>query len=206
MDRHRGGQNIPNEVRPLVATISAQAFKDLRRRGETPMLIDVRTPAEYGEVHVDCARNVPLDRLDPKSLASGLGGQHDPIYFVCRSGGRSKQACEKMIAAGITNVVSVDGGTAACELAGVAVLHGGKAMSLERQVRITAGVIVAIGAAMGGFTSQPWNTVGIGLAGFIGIGLVFAGITDTCGMAMVLARMPWNQAPRTSATCSRAVE
>lgn len=190
----------------MVATISAQAFKDLRRRGETPMLIDVRTPAEYGEVHVDCARNVPLDRLDPKSLASGLGGQHDPIYFVCRSGGRSKQACEKMIAAGITNVVSVDGGTAACELAGVAVLHGRKAMSLERQVRITAGVIVAIGAAMGGFTSQPWNTIGIGLAGFIGIGLVFAGITDTCGMAMVLARMPWNQAPRTSATCSRAVE
>ena len=93
MDRHRGGQNIPKEVRPLVATISAQAFKDLRRRGETPMLIDVRTPAEYGEVHVDCARNVPLDRLDPKSLASGLGGQQDPIYFVCRSGGRSKQAC-----------------------------------------------------------------------------------------------------------------
>lgn len=179
----------------MVATISAQAFADLRRRGESLTLIDVRTPAEYGEIHVDCARNMPLDRLDPQAAVAAHGGRPGPIYFVCRSGGRSKQACEKMLAAGIENVVSVDGGTAACESAGVSVIRGKKAISLERQVRIAAGALVAVGAALAAFgPDATWKAIGAGIAGFVGCGLVFAGITDTCGMAMVLARMPWNQA------------
>jgi hypothetical protein len=120
------------------------------------------------------------------------------MYFVCRSGGRSKSACEKMITAGITNVVSVDGGTSACETAGLPVVRGKKAMSLERQVRIAAGALVAIGAALATFGPDPiWKNIGAGLAAFVGCGLVFAGITDTCGMAMLIARMPWNQSPRT---------
>ena len=187
----------------MVATISPQSFSDLRRRGERVSLVDVRTPAEYGEVHVDCAVNVPLDRLDPKSLAADHGRQ-GPIYFVCKSGGRSRQACEKMIAAGISDVVSVEGGTAACESAGLPVVRGRKAMSLERQVRITAGSIVAIGAALAAFAPPPWSQAGLGLAGFIGVGLVFAGVTDTCGMAMMLAKMPWNQTagPAAASSCS----
>ena len=170
----------------MVATISPTALADLRRRGEAVHLIDVRTPAEYGEVHVEFARNLPLDRLDPKALASTIGGREGPVYFVCRSGGRSQKACEQLMAAGIGDVVSVEGGTAACEAAGLPVVRGRKAMSLERQVRIAAGALVAIGA---------------GLAGFVGCGLVFAGVTDTCGMAMLLARMPWNQASGSGAAC-----
>ena len=190
----------------MVATISAQALADLRRRGESLTLIDVRTPAEYGEVHVDCARNMPLDRLDPQAVVAEHGGKNAPIYFVCRSGGRSKQACEKMLAAGIDNVVSVDGGTGACESAGVSVIRGKKAMSLERQVRIAAGALVAIGAALAAFgPDATWKLVGAGLAGFVGCGLVFAGITDTCGMAMLIARMPWNQRYSGATTCARAV-
>lgn len=188
----------------MVATISPTQLLDLRRRGEAINLIDVRTPAEYGEVHVDFARNVPLDRLDPKQIAADHGGRSGPIYFVCRSGGRSKTACEKMIAAGVSDVVSVDGGTAACDAAGLPVVRGKKAMSLERQVRIAAGALVAIGAALAAFGPDPlWQSIGAGLAGFVGCGLVFAGITDTCGMAMLISRMPWNQAP--AATCSRLV-
>jgi len=186
----------------MVATISPAQLLDLRRRGETVNLIDVRTPAEYGEVHVDFARNVPLDRLDPARIAADHGGRSEPIYFVCRSGGRSKTACEKMIAAGVSDVVSVDGGTTACDAAGLPVVRGKKAMSLERQVRIAAGALVAIGAALAAFGPDPlWQSIGAGLAGFVGCGLVFAGITDTCGMAMLISRMPWNQAPAT--TCSR---
>jgi rhodanese-related sulfurtransferase len=186
----------------MVATISPAQLLDLRRRGETVNLIDVRTPAEYGEVHVDFARNVPLDRLDPARIAADHGGRSEPIYFVCRSGGRSKTACEKMIAAGINDVVSVDGGTTACDAAGLPVVRGKKAMSLERQVRIAAGALVAIGAALAAFGPDPlWQSIGAGLAGFVGCGLVFAGITDTCGMAMLISRMPWNQAP--AATCAR---
>jgi rhodanese-related sulfurtransferase len=186
----------------MVATISPKQLMDLSARGEAINLIDVRTPAEYGEVHVDFARNVPLDRLDPKQVAADHARHVGPIYFVCRSGGRSKTACEKMIAAGVTDVVSVDGGTTACDAAGLPVVRGKKAMSLERQVRIAAGALVAIGAALAAFGPDPlWKSIGAGLAGFVGCGLVFAGVTDTCGMAMLISRMPWNQAP--AATCAR---
>jgi rhodanese-related sulfurtransferase len=190
----------------MVATISPTTLVDLRRKGENVTLVDVRTPAEFGEVHVDFAHNIPLDRLDAKAVAA-LGGD-GPLYFVCKSGTRSQKACEKLLAAGLQNVISVEGGTAACEAAGVPVVRGRKVMSLERQVRIAAGALVAIGAALAAFGPEApvnWKAIGAGLAGFVGCGLVFAGITDTCGMAMLIARMPWNQACRTATACSRAV-
>ena len=186
----------------MVATISPTTLAELRRKGERLTLIDVRTPAEFGEVHVDFARNIPLDRLDVQEV-SKLSG-NGPLYFVCKSGGRSQKACEKLLAAGIQDVVSVEGGTAACEAAGVPVVRGRKAMSLERQVRIAAGSLVAVGAALAAFGPDPtWQRIGAGLAGFVGCGLVFAGITDTCGMAMLIARMPWNQRCEASGACSR---
>lgn len=178
----------------MIATISPAMLADLRRKGEKVVLIDVRTPAEFGEVHVDFAHNIPLDRLDAKAVtALSAGG---PAYFVCKSGGRSQKACEKLLAAGLKDVISVEGGTAACEAAGVPVVRGRKVMSLERQVRIAAGALVAVGAALAAFgptAPMNWQAIGAGLAGFVGCGLVFAGITDTCGMAMLIARMPWNQ-------------
>jgi rhodanese-related sulfurtransferase len=183
----------------MVATISPGSLADLRRRGEGVTLIDVRTPAEYDEVHVEGAHNIPLDRLDPRSIAAQHAG---PLYFVCKSGGRSQKACEKMIAAGINDVVSVEGGTAACEAAGINVARSGrKVMSLERQVRICAGGLVVLGAVLGHFVNPAWH----GLSAFIGAGLVFAGVTDTCGMAMMLAKMPWNQVRGAATCCARAV-
>jgi len=195
----------------MIATISPAMLAELRRKGDTLTLIDVRTPAEFGEVHIDFARNIPLDRLDLKAVKA-LGGD-GPVYFVCKSGNRSQKACEKLFAAGLEDVVSVEGGTAACEAAGVAVIRGRTVMSPGRQVRIAAGALVAVGAALAAFgpdTPVNWKAIGAGLAGFVGCGLVFAGITDTCGMAMLIARMPWNQAAggggcRTATTCSRAI-
>jgi rhodanese-related sulfurtransferase len=191
----------------MVATISPGSLADLRRRGEGVTLIDVRTPAEYDEVHVEGARNIPLDRLDPRAIAAEHAGKSGPFYFVCKSGGRSQKACEKMIAAGINDVVSIDGGTAACEAAGINVARSGrKVMSLERQVRICAGGLVVLGAALAAFGLDPTSrAIGLGLAGFIGAGLVFAGVTDTCGMAMMLAKMPWNQVRGAATCCARAV-
>jgi rhodanese-related sulfurtransferase len=191
----------------MVATIAPGAFADLRRRGQETTLIDVRTPAEYDEVHVEGARNIPLDRLDPRAVAAEHAGKSGPLYFVCKSGGRSQKACEQMIAAGVHEVVSVEGGTAACEAAGMKVARSGrKVMSLERQVRICAGGLVVLGAVLGAFGPDPTvRAVGLGLAGFIGAGLVFAGVTDTCGMAMMLAKMPWNQVRGTAGSCARAV-
>ena len=174
----------------MVATISPRELSRLQQSGKTIELIDVRTPVEFQELHVEFARNVPLDRLDPKAIQAERNGNADlSLYIVCRSGGRGKQACEKLLAAGLFNVVNVEGGTLACEAAGLPIVRGKKTISLERQVRIAAGSLVVIGSTLGFFV-HPYF---IGLAAFVGAGLVFAGITDTCGMGMLLARMPWNQ-------------
>jgi len=182
-------------------TISPQELESLRRAGKPIDLIDVRTPTEFREVHVEFARNVPLDRLDPPSLQAARNGNADqPLYVVCRTGSRGKQACDKLLAAGIANAVNVEGGTLACETAGLPLVRGKKAISLERQVRIAAGTLVVIGSALGFWVHPYW----IGLAAFIGAGLTFAGITDTCGMAMMLARMPWNQVSDQSSSSGTA--
>jgi rhodanese-related sulfurtransferase len=174
----------------MVATISPQELSRLQQTSNSIELIDVRTPVEFQELHVEFARNVPLDRLDPMAIQAERNGNADqPLYVVCRSGSRGKQACEKLLAAGLVNVVNVEGGTLACEAAGLPVIRGKKSISLERQVRIAAGTLVVIGSALGFFVHLYF----IGLAAFVGAGLVFAGLTDTCGMGMVLARMPWNQ-------------
>jgi rhodanese-related sulfurtransferase len=161
-------------------------------------LIDVRTPVEYREVHVEFARNVPLDVLDPASvLRDRVGAGSDPLYVVCRSGARGGQACGMFLKAGHTNVVNVEGGTLACEQAGLPVARGKKAISLERQVRIAAGSLVLLGAALGWLVHPAF----VGLSAFVGAGLVFAGVTDTCGMGLLLARMPWNRCGGTSNAC-----
>ena len=181
----------------MVKTISAQEYGNLCRSGATPDLLDVRTPAEFGEVHVVGARNVPLDRLDPAAVQSSRNGSSDqPLYVICRSGSRARQACEKFIAAGIANVVNIEGGTMACEAAGLPVVRGRKVISLERQVRICAGAMALAGALLGYFVDPRW----FGLSAFVGAGLIFAGVTDTCGMAMMLGRMPWNQAPKSASS------
>jgi rhodanese-related sulfurtransferase len=167
----------------MIATISPPELADeLARGGAT--LIDVRTPAEFRERHVRGATNVPLDSLDPSTFAS-VGR----LLVICRKGGRGKMACEKLAAAGITSAVNVEGGTLACEAAGLTLDRGRKAISLERQVRIGAGSLVVLGTALGWWVHPAW----LGLAAFVGSGLVFAGVTDTCGMGMLLARMPWNR-------------
>jgi len=179
----------------MTAVVAPAELKQICAGGESWELIDVRTPAEFRELHVEGARNVPLDRLDPQTLRRETPAGR-PLYVICQRGGRGKQACEKLAAAGFTNVVNVEGGTLACEAAGVPVVRGKKAISLERQVRIAAGSLVLIGAVLA-LTVHPYFA---GLSAFVGAGLIFAGVTDTCGMAMCLARMPWNQVKEPSSS------
>jgi rhodanese-related sulfurtransferase len=179
-------------------TISPNQLHDEIRSGKKVTLIDVRTPAEFGEVHVTCARNVPLDRISTAKHPEIPDNAASPTYVICKSGGRSKMACDKLAAAGYANIVNVEGGTSACEQAGLPVARGKKVMSLERQVRIAAGSIVFVGTLLSAFVS-PWFLI---VPGFVGAGLVFAGVTDTCGMGMILARMPWNQTPSSPASCA----
>jgi rhodanese-related sulfurtransferase len=171
-----------------IQSITPRELAERKQRGESINLIDVRTPVEYREVHAEIARNVPLDQLNPTDVLAGHDTE-EPLYVICRSGSRASKAGEAIVAAGFHNVVNVEGGTQAWDAAGLPVVRGKKAVSLERQVRIVAGLLVLTGALLGYFVDINF----IWLSAFIGAGLTFAGITDTCGMGMMLAKMPWNQ-------------
>jgi rhodanese-related sulfurtransferase len=180
-------------------TISPSELCDLHNDGKKVDLIDVRTPAEFREVHVAFARNVPLDRLDCKALMDARNGSVDePLYVICRSGSRGKQAVERFAKEGFSNVINVTGGTSACESTQLPLVRGKKMMSLERQVRIAAGFLVLTGVLLGWFVN-PWF---LGISAFVGAGLMFAGITDTGGMGMLLAKMPWNQVKDDGPSCA----
>jgi rhodanese-related sulfurtransferase len=172
---------------------------ELSQNKSSALLLDVRTPAEFEEVHIEGAILKPLHELNPEEIKTLSEGK-SACYIICRSGGRARQAAETLAQNGLTALKVLDGGVSGWEKAGFPVARGKKTISLERQVRIAAGALVVTGSALGYFVNPAW----IGLSAFIGAGLVFAGVTDTCGMAMVLARMPWNNrccAPGTT-TCA----
>jgi rhodanese-related sulfurtransferase len=174
-------------------TISPQQLQARQRSGAALELIDVRTPVEFREVHLAGAQNIPLDQLDPRALMEARSGASDePLYVICRSGGRGAQACAQFHAQGFAQVVNVEGGTLACEQAGLPVTRGQATMALERQVRIAAGTLVLLGAVLAWLVHPGL----IALSALVGAGLIFSGVTDTCGMGLLLARMPWNRCAR----------
>jgi rhodanese-related sulfurtransferase len=183
-------------------TITPKQLSDLKSSGKPVTLLDVRTPIEFQELHVDFAKSVPLDRLSADSIEAALEESAEPLYVICRAGSRGKQACEKLGAAGL-NVVNVEGGTLAWEAAGLPVTRGAsRVISLERQVRIGAGGLVLLGVMFGSLVHPAFYA----FSAFAGAGLVFAGVTDQCGMALLLAKMPWNQVVESRAStrgCSR---
>ena len=158
--------------------------------GQDCVVIDVRTGVEHTGVSLQQPHHhIPLGELDAAQFIRGNKIDADrPVYMLCRSGKRATQAAEAFIKAGHEDVHVIEGGIIACEASGIAVRKG-KVISLERQVRIAAGALVTLGIALGAFVS-PWLYT---LSAFVGCGLVFAGVTDSCGMAFVLARAPWNK-------------
>lgn len=149
-------------------------------------LIDVREPSEYAGERIPGAKLMPLGQFDATKLAGGNGR----IVLHCRSGNRSTKAAQKLLDAGHEQAFHLQGGIEAWKGAGLQIERDAKApISILRQVQITAGSLVVIGIALGWFVS-PWFFL---LSAFVGSGLVFAGVTDTCGMAMALSKMPWNR-------------
>lgn len=165
-------------------TISASAVPG---EGAPIVLIDVRTPSEFAEIHARGSVLLPLHALDPGQVKGMMAGK-SACYLLCKSGGRSKQAAAKLHAAGLDGLFVVEGGIDAWRAAGLPVNRGRAVISLERQVRIAAGALVVAGAVLAYFAHPAW----IALSAVVGAGLMFAGITDTCGLGMLLARMPWN--------------
>lgn len=151
-------------------------------------LIDVRSPAEYRSVHAVGARNIPLANLDPQAVWS----QKHPskkLVLICKSGQRATLAANQFASAGLTDVSIVEGGTDAWAREGLPVVRGKAALPIERQVLIGAGLFVLVGLVLALFVN-PWF---LGLTAFVGFGLIVAGSTGFCGMALVLGHCPWNK-------------
>lgn len=166
-----------------VATISPEELQARRAAGPVS-LIDVRSTAEFRAVHAEGATLIPLESLD----AAGLDSRA-PVYLICETGPRAFLAAERLTAAGRTDVAVVDGGTVRWAAAGLPVVRGPRTWSLFRQVRLVAGLLVLAGVTLGWGVHPGFY----GLAAFVGAGLVLSGITDFCGMALLLARCPWNR-------------
>jgi rhodanese-related sulfurtransferase len=150
-------------------------------------LVDVREYAEYAGGRVAGAKLLPLGDLEKRHTELD---HSKPIYVMCRTGRRSGEAQKKLHALGFTNVVNVTGGFEAWKKEDLPFERDEKApWVLDRQVRFVAGLLVLTGVLLSVFVSPYF----VWLAGFVGAGLTFAGATDWCGMAMLLAKMPWNQ-------------
>jgi rhodanese-related sulfurtransferase len=174
--------------------IKPAALKQALERNEA-LLIDVREPGEFAREHIAGAQSFPLSSFDPARLPRD---RH--IVLCCQTGARSSQALAQLEAAGIRDVGQLDGGLSAWKAAHLATsIDITQPISIMRQVQITAGSLVVLGAVLAALLS-PWFIL---LSGFVGAGLVFAGVTDTCMMAMLLSKLPYNR-PRSPTQPARA--
>lgn len=157
--------------------------------GQAPALIDVRSPAEFETVRIPGSRNIPLDRLE--EAAATLAAASRDLVVVCQSGQRSQQAQRQLVAAGAEGVHVLDGGLRSWQEAGGEVVRGRQKWGLERQVRLAAGSLVLAGVVGSVALDDSLKY----LSGAVGAGLVVAAVTNTCGMAHLLARLPYNRGP-----------
>ncbi len=164
---------------------------------ENCLLIDVREYPEYAAGRIAQARLIALGELEKR--ANELDKQI-PIYLICRSGHRASQAQDKLLALGFREVHNVRGGMMAWQAAGLPIEVSQKApWALERQVRLVAGFLVLLGTLLSLFITPAF----IYLAMFVGAGLVFAALTDSCAMALLLAKLPWNKADTQNCSIQR---
>lgn len=155
------------------------------------VLVDVREPFEHATERIEGARHVPLAQIEPDTLRAQHMGER--LVFHCRSGARSGKAlerCEVTLRQAGIEAFHLRGGIEAWKAAGNPVAHdpAGPKLDLMRQVQITSGGLVALGVLLGVVLS-PWFLI---LPAFIGCGLLFAGLSGWCGLARLLAAMPWN--------------
>jgi rhodanese-related sulfurtransferase len=178
----------------MLKTISPEAAATLLRQGGAT-LVDVREPDEHARERIPGARNLPLSTLEEAELAVHDG---KPVLFHCRSGARTQGHAQRLAAkAGLCEAYVVEGGLEAWKRAGLPVAQDRRQpLELMRQVQIAAGSMVVVGVLLGALVTPAFYA----LAGFVGAGLVFAGVTGTCGLARILRLMPWNRAATRPAT------
>jgi rhodanese-related sulfurtransferase len=174
--------------------LEARTAHDLLARNPACRLIDVREYPEWQAERLARATLMSLSTLNPAQLEAD---HNTPVLVLCRTGNRARQAAERLRASGFREVSVIEGGLEAWKKAGLPFERGAsRVWSLERQVRFTAGALVLTGV-LGWLLVSPWFLL---LSAGIGSGLMFSAATDTCAMGMLLARMPWNRAPKPTLT------
>ncbi len=168
--------------------LDAAGLRDRIDGPGAPLLLDVRTPAEFAAAHIPGSYNVPLDTL--REHRDDLCRHLNEVVLICRSGNRAAMAERALAEAGMTNVHVLDGGIVAWEKAGAPLNRGRATWDLERQVRLVSGGLVAAGV-LGSLVvpGLQW------LSGAVGAGLVVAALTNTCLLGMLLSRLPFNRVP-----------
>ena len=193
---------LNREGSAIATSVSANKAVESVAAGAGVSVIDVRTVPEYRAQRVPGTRHIPLDEL--RSRADEIRATPAPRLLLCKSGKRAEVARAQLSELGIAGLTVIEGGIDGFAAAGGETVGDKNAISLERQVRIAAGTLALLGAVLG-FVVHPGFHA---LSGFVGAGLIFAGITDFCGMGLLLAKMPWNRAAPSDAgapqvgTCS----
>jgi rhodanese-related sulfurtransferase len=179
-------ENVP--VTTLDSRVDATTLERLLTDDADVRILDVRTPAEFESAHIPGAYNVPLDTLG-EHAAELERHLSEPVMLVCRSGARASQACDRLAATGMANLHILDGGMQAWDDGRRDVKRGHQRWDLERQVRLVAGSLVLAGIVGSLFVPELKY-----LAGFVGAGLTFAALSNTCAMGMALSKLPYNRA------------
>lgn len=171
----------------MAANISLTDLKHITQNSSGSLqLVDVRSASEYASGHIPGAVNIPMDQIESRMADLDQKGS---IVLVCQSGKRARMAAGFLEPCG-KDLLVLAGGTSAWANAGMPLVANMKTRwSLERQVRLGAGLLVLVGVILALTANFNW----IYLAGFIGLGLTFAGLTDFCPMAILLALFPWNR-------------
>ncbi len=169
----------------MIKTVDCATLKSWMDKGEA-VLLDVREPAEHASEAIPGAILLPMGQLSSNALPP-LSGRKLVVH--CRKGGRGSRACEQLAAENI-DIYNLEGGIEGWVAAGLPVKSGdSKMLPLDRQVQLAVGLIILIGSLLGYLVAPLFFL----LTGLIGCGLIFAGLTGVCTLAMLLAKMPWNQ-------------
>ena len=171
----------------IAQSVSAAEAAKLVAAGAAGSVIDVRTGVEFDGEHIEGSRLISLDQI--VSRADEVRATPAPRLLLCRTGSRAEMARQSLARLHIMGLTVIEGGIEAYRSAGGATKRGQARMSLERQVRIVAGLMVVASVALGWLVHPAFAAV----AAFVGAGLAFAGVTDWCGMGLLLARAPWNR-------------
>jgi len=168
--------------------MDAKTVATLQHEQPDMAILDVRTPAEFESAHIPGSYNVPLDLLPEHTTEIGatVGG---PLVLVCQSGVRAHQAEQALAGANLPRLHILNGGLTTWERQGLPLTRGRQRWAMERQVRGIAGGIVLVSALAGTLVARPLGLIAAGIGG----GLLFSAVSNSCAMATVLAKLPYNR-------------